>query len=255
MPQGMTSVGNYFAYFMFTGCNGDKFTMNGIFTMPQNLQSVGTYFGSYMFGQTGSNATLVHGCNGKEFTMGGKFNMPQSEQLTSVGAYFGYKMFYKCNGNAFTMNGIFTMPQSLTEPGNNFGDQMFSECHGDAFTMGENFNLPPNINVKTTANNFCTSMFYNCYGEGFYVRDDDRDGRDGFKFVDITKTFSTAYLSTFQVSGVATTPGFHQQKRSVKEIVADVTKTTVKRYTFADTRNTNQWTDYNDPSLGAAWKP
>jgi len=157
LPSGITTVGIYFAAYMFSNCYGANFTMNEVFNLPSGITEMGTYFAAYMFS----------GCYGANFTMNEVFNLPSG--ITSAADYFAYHMFSGCYGAKFTMGKAFNLPSGITTVGDNFAVSMFSNCYGTFFTMNDVFNLPSGI--TSAANHFADSTFYNCYGENFTMNE------------------------------------------------------------------------------------
>jgi hypothetical protein len=70
MPQNISTVGDYFALGIFTGCAGAAFTMNAVFNLPQNISTVGLSFASSMFS----------GCSGAAFRVNSGFAFPRLSQ-------------------------------------------------------------------------------------------------------------------------------------------------------------------------------
>ncbi|MCL2140597.1 MAG: InlB B-repeat-containing protein, partial [Dehalococcoidia bacterium] len=149
----ITTVGNWFASGMFSGCSGDAFTMNDVFNLPHGITTVGDYFAWGMFS----------GCYGIAFNMNNVFSLPQG--ITIVGDSFASSMFSGCYGIAFTMNNVFNLPQGITIVGDSFASSMFSGCTGDAFTMNSVFNLP--LDITTVGDGFVVDMFIACLGDAF----------------------------------------------------------------------------------------
>ncbi len=156
-PQEITTVGNYYAAYMFYGCSGSDFTMNEAFNLPQEITEVGTSFVEGMF----------YGCLGNDFTMNEVFNLPQ--EITEVGTSFAEGMFYNCSGNNFMMNEVFNLPQDIVTVESRFAKDMFCKCSGSKFTMNEAFNLPQEI--TEVKNLFAESMFYSCSGRDFTMNE------------------------------------------------------------------------------------
>ena len=180
----ITTVGNYFTYYMFYYCSGSAFNMNDLFNLPKNIITVGDYFVSNMFSGSGSTFTMnkvfnlpqeitnagtyfagfmFSSCSGSAFKMNEIFNLPQ--KITTVGDNFIYRMFYYCYGAAFKMSEVFNLPQEITTVGNYFANGVFGYCYGTAFTMNEVFNLPQKL--TSVGNDFVRSMFMECRGASF----------------------------------------------------------------------------------------
>ncbi|MCL2074626.1 MAG: hypothetical protein FWH18_11940 [Marinilabiliaceae bacterium] len=153
----ITTIGNYFAYYMFRDCSGTSFTMNEIFNLPSGIINVGANFASNMF----------NNCSGTSFTMNEIFNLPSG--ISTVGNEFAYYMFRDCSGSSFTMNEIFNVPSGITAVGNFFASSMFFDCSGSSFTMNEVFNLPSGI--TTVGDNFASGIFSGCSGTSFTMNE------------------------------------------------------------------------------------
>jgi hypothetical protein len=153
----ITSVGNFFAFAMFSGCGGEGFTMNEVFNLPQSITSVGD---SFVYG-------MFLNCGGDGFVMNDVFNLPVG--ITSAGNTFVHSMFMSCGGDGFVMNDVFNLPVGITSAGGNFAVLMFSGCNGDGFSMNDVFNLPQGI--TTVGTHFADNMFSSCSGSGFMVND------------------------------------------------------------------------------------
>ena len=150
--------------------------MNEVFNLPQGLTTVGDYFAEGMFGWVGARPDYYDGRNPGSnyysggytpFTMNEVFNLPQG--LTTVGGNFASSMFYHCNGIPFTMNEVFNLPQGLTSVGGMFAKSMFEGCDGPFFNMNETFNLPPGI--TSVGDYFAEGMFYGCNGDAFNMNE------------------------------------------------------------------------------------
>ena len=92
------TVGDFFAYSMFSGCSGTDFAMGAAFGLPPALMSVGDFFAYSMFS----------GCSGQAFTMNDAFTLPQG--IEEAGEGFAGYMFSGCNGGNLLVNDIFEFP-------------------------------------------------------------------------------------------------------------------------------------------------
>ncbi|MDR2956836.1 MAG: leucine-rich repeat protein, partial [Coriobacteriales bacterium] len=80
------------------------------------------------------------------------------DTISSVGNYFGLRMFYHCY-NLSTLPVGFNLPRNVSEVGHGFASEMFKECRSLA-TLPTGFNLPQGINKA--GNDFVSSLFSNC---------------------------------------------------------------------------------------------
>ena len=145
----ITTVGNDFAHYMFSGCSGDAFKMNDVFNLPQSITTVGNNFACSMF----------FGCSGAAFKMCNVFNLPQD--IGPMGGGFAEGMFSGCSGAAFTMNTVFNLPQFMTTVGVDFAGEMFSDCSGAAFKVNNVFKFPPLAQTEINKSNVFYRTFYN----------------------------------------------------------------------------------------------
>ncbi|MDR3053250.1 MAG: hypothetical protein LBU48_05270, partial [Coriobacteriales bacterium] len=212
---GITTVGDNFASSMFSGCDGDAFTMNSIFNLPQAITTVGEGFVDSMFRE----------CSGAAFNMNSVFNLPAGI-VDSVGNNFASELFWGCSGDAFTMNSIFNLPARITATDSNFAGDMFSYCSGAAFNMNSVFNLP--VGITTVTSFFASNIFSYCANNVFTMNDVFNlpqgivTGEAAFAF----GMFSGAGGSSFQINSIFAFPKYdfsmHQGKYNFANAFADL---------------------------------
>ncbi|MCQ2755047.1 MAG: leucine-rich repeat domain-containing protein, partial [bacterium] len=144
LPKDITSIGDNFAYQMFSGCSSLE-TFSGNFSFPLNINSVGDNFAYQMF----------YGCSSLK-TFSGNFSFPSS--INSVGDNFAYQMFSGCS-SLETFSGNFSFPLNINSVKDNFAHQMFYGC-SSLKTFSGNFSFPSSIN--SVGDNFAASMFEYC---------------------------------------------------------------------------------------------
>jgi hypothetical protein len=147
LPQDLTTVGDYFCYFMFQQCNGSAFSMNSVFNLPQDITTVSHSFCYGMFQQ----------CDGSAFSMNSIFQLPQG--ILTVELYFCAWMFYLCSGTAFNVNSVFQLLQNVTSIGPTYHYRTFHRCSGLAGHIAQIFGdkVLPAAEVNKT--NSFTLMF------------------------------------------------------------------------------------------------
>ncbi|MCL2136739.1 MAG: hypothetical protein FWH40_04355 [Coriobacteriia bacterium] len=146
LPQGLVEAGDTFAAYLFYWCTSLATLPNG-FTLPQGLVMVGDYFAAGMLSACFYLAELP-----------ATFNLPQA--LTKAGDSFAYHMFHYDSRLNGLPNG-FNLPQGITEVGSSFVAYMFWEAGSATFQLNDEFCFPAGIPADSIDAFFATFDFAN----------------------------------------------------------------------------------------------